>query len=143
MKSEQIGDLRFSVFSDCSFTDEHVGKFLQLSGLPITEHDLRFDDNGRTCEWPIMLDPLTYVGRIDSISEHLWHVTNFLDVKADLLKSLSRMNCRFWLRAYCGKIDQLISIDLPLMDRLVEWDVILHLIPEDASEPSDAPKSRS
>lgn len=143
MNSEQIGDLRFFVFTDCSFTDEHVGMFLQLCGLPISRHELKFNDNGRTCEWPIVLDPSTYVGSIDSISEHIWHITNLLYDKADLLQSLRRMNCRFWLRAYCGKIDQMVSIDLPIMQRLVEWDIILQLIPEDASEPGDAPKSRS
>ncbi|QDV87604.1 hypothetical protein [Planctomycetes bacterium TBK1r] len=143
MNSTQIGDLRFFVFTDCSFTDEHVAIFLQLSGLPITESELTFNDSRRTCEWRITLDPSTYVGPVNSISEHIWHVTNLLYDKADFLKSLRAMNCRFWLRAYCGKIDQTIGIDLPIMERLVEWDIILQLIPEEASEPCDEPKSRS
>ncbi len=143
MNSTQIGDLRLCVFTDCSFTEEHVAMFLQLSGLPITEDELTFNDCRRTCEWPIVLDPSTYVGPIESMSEHIWHVTNLLHDKADFLKSLRAMNCRFWLRAYCEKIDQLISIDIPIMERLVELDIILQLIPEEASEPCDEPKSRS
>jgi hypothetical protein len=114
-----------------------------LSGLSITQHELTFKDIQRTCELPIFLDPSAPSGPIDSISEHIWHVTNLLYDKADLLNNLSRMNCRFWLRAYCGRIDQIVRIGLPVMERLVERDIILRLIPENPSEPSDAPKSRS
>ena len=130
MGAENIGELRFYVFTDCSFTAEHIDLFLRLSGVPITEADLEFDETRRSCEWPLLLDPKTLTGQIDSIGEHIWHATNFLHDRVEELRKLRGMDCAFWLRAYCPKIESTIRIDLPIMERLVEWDIILLLIPE-------------
>ena len=133
-----IGHPRMFVFTDCKFTDEHLRMFLSLTGLPITQSQLRFDAARKTCEWPIILDPTTFVGPILSMDQHIWHATNFLEDKAEVLQTLRRMNCAFWLRVYCSTIEQLVQIDLPIMERLVKLNVILQLIPGKAVEQTRA-----
>jgi hypothetical protein len=124
--SNSIGRLELFTWTDCEITDEHLPQFCKLSGRPLQISELQRRGK-RECWWPLLLDPTTYVGPIDTVADHIGLATWFLRDNADTIRSIQSQYFVFWLRVHDVVIDDILEIDVATMTTLCDLDIALQL----------------